>query len=117
MLIGRVSKLTGASRKAIRHYESIGLIDPPARKGNYRVYSDHDVIVIHMICRAKNLGFSLSEIKELVSKKTKDKKLPIDLAYQLIDQKISNLKQETERIQHIIGSLQEFKMDLGEKFT
>jgi len=32
MLIGRVSELTGASRKAIRHYESIGLITPPVEK-------------------------------------------------------------------------------------
>jgi len=35
MLIGRVSELTGATRKAIRHYESIGLITPPDRKGSY----------------------------------------------------------------------------------
>ena len=70
MLIGRVSELTGATRKAIRHYESIGLISPPNRMGNYRVYNDHDVMVISMICRAKTLGFSLFEIKDIVSKKT-----------------------------------------------
>jgi DNA-binding transcriptional MerR regulator len=117
MLIGRVSELTGATRKAIRHYESIGLITPPARKGSYRIYNDHDVMVISMICRAKILGFSLFEIKEIVSKKTDEKTLPIDLVHQLIDQKTSALKQEAEVLLHKAESLKEFKEDLVKKFN
>ncbi|MFT7009320.1 MAG: MerR family copper efflux transcriptional regulator [Colwellia sp.] len=117
MLIGRVSELTGATRKAIRHYESIGLITPPDRKGSYRIYNDHDVMVISMICRAKTLGFSLFEIKDIVSKKTKEKKLPIDLVYRLIDKKTSDLKQEAEELLLKVDSLKEFKVDLVKKFT
>jgi len=117
MLIGRVSELTGASRKAIRHYESIGLITPPSRKGNYRIYNDHDVMVIKMICRAKNLGFSLFEIKDLVSKKSEDKKLPIALAYQLINEKISTLNTEAQELQLKMQNLEQFKIDLAEQFT
>lgn len=116
MLIGRVSELTGATRKAIRHYESIGLITPPDRKGSYRIYDDHDVMVIGMICRAKTLGFSLFEIKEIVSKKTDDKRLPIDLVHRLIDKKISDLKQEAEALLLKAENLKEFKEDLIEKF-
>jgi MerR family copper efflux transcriptional regulator len=117
MLIGRVSELTGATRKAIRHYESIGLITPPNRKGSYRIYNDHDVMVINMICRAKKLGFSLFEIKDIVSKKTKEKKLPVDLAYRLIDKKISALKQEAEEILQKKDSLEKYKIDLVKEFT
>lgn len=117
MLIGRVSELTGATRKAIRHYESIGLIKAPDRKGNYRVYNEHDVMVISMICRAKTLGFSLSEIKEVVSKKTLDKKLPIDLVHGLIDKKISDLKQQAESLLYKAENLKEFKGDLVKKFN
>lgn len=117
MLIGRVSELTGATRKAIRHYESIGLITPPDRKGSYRIYNNHDVIVICMICRAKTLGFSLCEIKEIVSKKTEEKKLPIDLAYLLIDKKISVLKQEVEEILLEKENLKQFKIDLVKEFS
>ena len=116
MLIGRVSELTGATRKAIRHYESIGLITPPDRKGSYRIYNDHDVMVISMICRAKALGFSLFEIKDIVSKKTKEKKLPINLVYQLIDQKVSDLKQEVEELLLKVENLKEFKIDLVKEF-
>jgi DNA-binding transcriptional MerR regulator len=117
MLIGRVSELTGATRKAIRHYESIGLITPPDRKGSYRIYNDHDVMVISMICRAKTLGFSLFEIKDIVSIKTKEKKLPIDLVYRLIDKKISDLKQEAEELLCKVDDLNEFKVDLVKEFT
>jgi len=117
MLIGRVSELTGATRKAIRHYESIGLITPPERKGSYRIYNDHDVMVISMICRAKALGFSLFEIKDIVSKKTKEKKLPVDLVSRLIDKKVSDLKQEAEELLLKVEDLKEFKIDLVNKFT
>jgi DNA-binding transcriptional MerR regulator len=117
MLIGRVSELTGATRKAIRHYESIGLTEPPERQGSYRIYNDHDVMVISMICRAKALGFSLSEIKEIVSKKTKEKKLPIDLVYRIIDKKVSDLKQEADERLQKAENLKEFKLDLTNKFA
>src|SRR5690554_5382293 len=40
MYIGKLAEMTGATRKAIRLYESLGLIPVPSRNGNYRVYSD-----------------------------------------------------------------------------
>jgi len=117
MLIGRVSELTGATRKAIRHYESIGLIAPPERKGNYRIYHAHDVMVISMICRAKSLGFSLSEIKDIVAKKSQDKKLPIDLVDQLIDKKVIALQQQVATLLQQEKDLNTFKEDLFKKFS
>ncbi|MBQ4833149.1 MerR family transcriptional regulator [Pseudoalteromonas sp. MMG010] len=116
MLIGRVSELSGATRKAIRHYESIGLIAPPNRKGNYRIYNNHDVVVIKMICQARALGFSLFEIKDIVSQKTKDKKLPIAQVNRLIDKKISDLKQEAHAALLKVENLAEFKKDLVKEF-
>jgi len=117
MLIGRVSELTGATRKAIRHYESIGLIVAPERKGNYRIYNEHDVVVIKMICRAKALGFSLSEIKDIVSRKTKEKELPIELVTLLIDEKMLALKQEAMDLLLKAENLNQFKLDLVKEFT
>ena len=69
MLIGKVSKLTSASRKAIRHYESIGLIPTLQRKSHYRFYTERDVTVIRMLRQARSLVFSLLELKEIASKK------------------------------------------------
>lgn len=63
MYIGKVAEITGASRKAIRHYESIGLIPRPRRQGKYRIYSELDAFLIHMVKHAQSVGFSLKEIK------------------------------------------------------
>ena len=105
LLIGQVSELTGATRKAIRHYESIGLMPTQTRSGNYRIYSDHDVIVISMIRRAQTLGFSLNELKDIVSKKLIDEALPMVL------------EQDMEALQSKVKNLSQFKIDLVESFS
>lgn len=105
MLIGQVSELTGATRKAIRHYESIGLMPTQTRSGNYRIYSDHDVMVISMIRRAQTLGFSLNELKDIVSKKLIDEALPMVL------------EQDMEALQSKVKNLSQFKIDLVESFS
>lgn len=67
MDIGRAAKESGVSVKMIRHYEAIGLLPPPARTlANYRVYGLNDVHVLRFIKRARTLGFSMEDIKELV---------------------------------------------------
>lgn len=68
MYIGKVAQLTGASCKATRHYERIGLIPEPARKGHYRHYSESDAVIIHMIKTAQSVGFSLDDLRELIKK-------------------------------------------------
>ncbi len=67
MQIGEAARLTGVSAKMIRHYESIGLI-PSAdrRESNYRDYGHHDVHRLGFIRRARDLGFSIDEIRDLL---------------------------------------------------
>jgi len=65
--IGRASKASGVSVKMIRHYEAIGLLPRVARTlANYRVYTPNDVHVLRFIRRARDLGFSVDEIRELL---------------------------------------------------
>jgi Cu(I)-responsive transcriptional regulator len=65
--IGRASKASGVSVKMIRHYEATGLLPKVARTlANYRVYTPNDVHVLRFIRRARDLGFSMEEIKELL---------------------------------------------------
>jgi Cu(I)-responsive transcriptional regulator len=67
MDIGRAAEQSGVSVKMIRHYEAIGLLPPPARTfANYRIYGPNDVHTLRFIKRARTLGFSMGDIKELV---------------------------------------------------
>jgi len=67
MDIGRASRESGVSVKMIRHYEAIGLLPKVARTfANYRVYGPNDVHVLRFVRRARDLGFSMEDIKELL---------------------------------------------------
>jgi MerR family copper efflux transcriptional regulator len=67
MNIGEAAKLSGVSAKMVRHYESLGLLPAVARTdAGYRQYSDREVHTLRFIRRARDLGFSMAEIGELV---------------------------------------------------
>jgi DNA-binding transcriptional MerR regulator len=68
MLIKGLSAKTGVSAKAIRYYESIGLVPPPQRgENNYRQYTAADVERLRFIASARSLDFSLSNIGEILA--------------------------------------------------
>ena len=68
MTIGQLAKRTGLNVESIRYYERRGLIPEPRRsESGYRLYSREAIARIYFIKRAKTLGFSLSEISELLS--------------------------------------------------
>ncbi|MCE0492457.1 MerR family transcriptional regulator [Vibrio salinus] len=66
MFIGEVSKSTGASPKAIRLYETLGLLTQIPRQGRYRIYDQSDIEFIKLIKEAQSLGITLSDFKALV---------------------------------------------------
>lgn len=94
LYIGQVAALTGASRKAIRHYETLGLLPVPERKGTYRIYSHQDVFLVHMIKYAQSFGFSLAELRELAAAKISSNRFPLELANALCARKRVTLRAE-----------------------
>ncbi|WP_430912273.1 Cu(I)-responsive transcriptional regulator [Methylobacterium sp. sgz302541] len=68
MNIGQAAKASGVSAKMIRYYEQTGLIPRADRRDSgYRDYSSADVHVLRFIRRARDLGFSVAEIDELLN--------------------------------------------------
>jgi Cu(I)-responsive transcriptional regulator len=67
MNIGQAAARTGISAKMVRHYESLGLLPRVARTdAGYRQYGDNEVHTLRFIRRARDLGFSMTEIGELL---------------------------------------------------
>lgn len=66
--IGSVAKAAGCKVPTIRYYEDIGLLPPPERsRGNQRLFSQDHVQRLLFIRHARELGFSLDDIRELVA--------------------------------------------------
>jgi MerR family transcriptional regulator, copper efflux regulator len=66
--IGKAAAASGVSVKMVRHYEAIGLLRKVARTpSNYRIYGENEVHTLRFIKRARSLGFSMEQIKELLS--------------------------------------------------
>ena len=66
--IGIVAKLAGMNAPTIRYYEEIGLLPTPARTGtNRRTYGDGDVRRLKFIRHARELGFDLDAIRQLLA--------------------------------------------------
>lgn len=67
MQIGLAAKASGVSAKMIRHYEAVELIGGSARRDNgYRDYDEREVHELRFIRSARDLGFSLGEIRTLL---------------------------------------------------
>ncbi|NBJ09771.1 Cu(I)-responsive transcriptional regulator [Microvirga arsenatis] len=108
MNIGQAAKASGVSAKMIRYYESIGLIPKTLRtESGYRVYSDHDVHTLRFIRRARDLGFSVEQIADLVSlwqdreRASKDVKAIALEHVGVLERKIRELQEMASTLKHL----------------
>jgi len=109
MNIGTVADRAGVTSKTIRYYESIGLIDPARRTDSgYRVYDERDVQTLRFVHRARSLGFSVSEVADLLTlwrdrnRASADVKALARQHLRDIDRKIADLQGMRDTLVHLM---------------
>ena len=110
MNIGGAAKASGVSAKMIRHYESIGLLPPANRSDSgYRRYGEKVVGNLQFIRRARNLGFSLEEIRSLLGlwqDRTRPSREVKALAQQhldFLDRKLEEIRSMKTALAHLVS--------------
>ncbi|MFN3780084.1 MAG: Cu(I)-responsive transcriptional regulator [Brevundimonas aurantiaca] len=109
MNIGDAARVSGVSAKMIRYYEQTGLIPPADRKDSgYRDYSVQDVHRLRFIRRSRDLGFSVSEITDLLglwgdrSRQSADVKRIASVHIGELNARIASLQEMADTLQTLV---------------
>ena len=106
MKIGEVATASGCHLETIRYYERIGLLPAPARTASgYRSYSASDVQRVRFITRGRDLGFSLDEIRSLLSL-SEDPDLSCEKADELARHHLIEIRQRIDELRRMEQELE-----------
>lgn len=105
MNTGEVSKLSNVNSKMIRRYEEMGIIPRAGRSlAGYRTYSEKDVHILRFVKRSRELGFSMKDIKQLVSL-WRNKSRPSSQVKSIATKHVKELEQKLAEIQSMLKTL------------
>ena len=106
MKIGELARRTGFSTKAIRYYELLRLLPEPDRtESGYRLYGQKDVERLEFIEKAKHLGFSLEDIRDILVLDERQER-PCVHVLALLDQKL-------KQVDDVLRDLKVFRKELA----
>ncbi len=125
--IGEVAERTGVTQRTLRFYEEKGLLDPPERmEGGFRLYSDEDITRVTYVRRLQDLlGFTLSEIKEMVDAEeelqqiaaTRRPGFELPERVERVTVVIAALSRQLEVVDHKVTHLSTMKEELSAKMA
>lgn len=108
MNVGNAAQRSGLPAKTIRYYEEIGLVAPDRAANGYRSYSDQDVHFLTFLKRARGLGFTIDDCRQLMALYRDRHRASHDVRgiavahVATIDQKIAELQAMRSTLQHLI---------------
>ena len=105
MNIGEVAQLSEVNSKMIRRYEEQGIIPKAGRTiSGYRQYNEKDVHVLRFVKRSRELGFSMKDVKQLVSL-WRNKNRPSSQVKSIASKHIEELETKLLEIQSMLSTL------------
>ncbi len=106
--IADLAKEFGISTRAIRFYESKGLL-APERVGATRIFRRRDRARLILILRGKRLGFSLRDISDYLSLYDADRSQQVNLLAEKVDERIALLERQRDDLETTIDELREIR--------
>lgn len=105
--IGQASSETGLSAKMIRYYESVGLITPARTDNGYRHYGHAELHTLRFLRRARDLGFSVDQMRDLLALWTDTDRASADVKamaqghIEALERKATALQQMAATLRHL----------------
>lgn len=106
--IGDIAREFGVSLRTLRFYEDRGLLHP-LREGSSRVYTARDKVRLQMVLKGKQLGFTLTEVRDLIGAESPDSTVALELSLkpdQVLSQ-ITHLERQRSEINDAIDELRD----------
>ncbi len=104
MLIGQLAQQAGVSKDTVRLYAKLGLLVARDRPAGSRVYQDFDEQALERLAfiqHAKDLGFTLSEIKQILDQCQQHGPLPADQKIAIVERKLAEISQKIDSLRQI----------------
>ena len=119
LTIGELARGVHLNPKTIRYYEEVGLLPKPKRsESGYRIYSQNEVGRIQLVKRAKVLGLSLAEIKELVEYAIDGRCSALEhRLLSLVEAKLGEIDQKMRDLATFREDLTRYQRDLSTRVT
>ena len=96
LFIGRLAKQVGLNPRTIRYYEGLQLLPPPLRsESGYRLYTADTAELLRFVKKAKTLGFTLAEIREIIALRQRGD-LPCSHVHALLTERVKTLSRQIQ---------------------
>ena len=105
MLIGKLSQQINMSRDTIRFYEKMKLIQPLVRNNGYKDYPEQTLQQLQLIQIAKNLGFTLAEIRQIIDL-VNESEIPAEQFQEILQDKLGKIQEKVEQLQQMQAMLE-----------